>query len=68
MRFVSTCSKCNAKSGMHPIQEKNGSGQLVTVLRGNCVICGKELDEKRGSYISGPREVEEPEVDLLEIL
>ena len=68
MRFVSTCSKCNAKSGMHPIQEKGPNGGLVTVLRGTCVICGNKLDEKNGGYIPGPRGVEEPEPDLLEIL
>lgn len=66
MKFVSKC-QCGATSGMHPHQEKV-DGRPVTVLRGSCVICGKELKEEDGHYMAGPRGVEEPEVDLLEIL
>lgn len=67
MIFLSKCS-CGAKSGMRQVQEKDDRGNPVTVLRGNCVICDKALDEANGQYISGPRGVPELEPDLLEIL
>lgn len=66
MIFLSKCT-CGAKSAMHQTQEKDGNGNPVTVLRGECVICNKDLDESKGDWISGPRGVPELEPDLLEI-
>lgn len=75
MRQVAKC-QCGAKSGMHLILRKDSrgkailddTGKAIMELKGNCVICGMELDPSKAQTIRGPQPVPEPELDLLEIL